>query len=151
MDSNTRARLYEIAFYTIINSIGERVGREKLSYFLEYFCNTFEIDFTSINILVNMYLGKMKPSKRDLALFVEHTGMPHSLTPLDKRTLRKYRKEWQLRGHPPMMPSVFNAFLQPTVKKFVVMYASLMFTEVRYIKNLEIGDNPNELPTSTNA
>lgn len=136
ISNNTRARLYEVAFSLIVNNIKEAVGDEKLDYFLEHFCTTFKLDFTSVGIIKNMYAKKMLPNKRELALYCMFTGAPLNKIPVDYRTLRKYRYEWKLHGAPDLMPHVVNNFLQPVIKDFVDDYLKLMYDDLHYIKQL---------------
>lgn len=135
-DKNTLNRLNEIGFVHILDNLTTAVGNDKLDYFLEHFCKMFDIDFTSISIVKNMYGLRMKPNKRELALFGVITGMPLNLSPIDYRTLRKYRKAWSLEGTPQLQPHIVNEYLIPVIKKFVDSYIKLMFDNLYFIKTL---------------
>jgi len=136
VSNNTRLRLYELAFSMIIKNLSETIGNEKLDYFMETFCKTFAIDFTSMQIVKNMYAKKMQPTKRELALYCIYTKTPYNRIAVDYRTLRKYRKEWEINGKPEMQPHVINSFLQPIIKSFVDSYLSLMYDNLVYIKEM---------------
>ena len=135
-DKNTLNRLYEIGFVSILDNLKTAVGNDYLDYFLEHFSKMFDIDFTSISIVKNMYAMRMTPNKRELALFGVITNMPLNLSPIDYRTLRKYRKVWELEGTPQLQPHIVNEFLSPVIKKFVDSYIKLMFNDLYFIKIL---------------
>jgi hypothetical protein len=133
-DKNTINRLYEIAFVSILDNLTIGVGNDKLDYFLEHFTKVFDIDFTSIGIVKNMYALRMQPTKREMALFQVITKSPIKLSPIDYRTQLKYRKEWALNGTPQLQPHIVNEFLKPAIKKFVDNYIKLMFNDLAFIK-----------------
>jgi len=135
-DKNTINRLYEIAFVSILDNLTIGVGNDKLDYFLEHFTKVFDIDFTSIGIVKNMYALRMQPTKREVALFQVITKSPIKLSPVDYRTQLKYRKEWALNGTPQLQPHIVNEFLKPAIKKFVDNYIKLMFDDLAFIKVL---------------
>lgn len=135
-DDNTINRLYEIAFVSILDNLTLGVGNDKLDYFLEHYTKVFDIDFTSIGIVKNMYATRMKPTKREVALFQVITKSPIKLSPVDYRTQLKYRKEWALNGTPQLQPHIVNEFLKPAIKKFVDSYIKLMFDDLAFIKVL---------------
>lgn len=140
---NTVNRLYEIAFESIIANLNENVGNERVDYFLEHFCNLFTIDYTSISILKNMYLKKMRPNKREKVLYATATHTPFAKTRIDYRTIKKYRDEWELLGGAEMQPCVINEYLRPVIKLFVDKYLSLMFDNlwnISYIKGIEMDE-----------
>jgi hypothetical protein len=146
IDENTKTRLYEIGFYEILDNLTQSVGNEKVDYFLEHFCKMFDMDFTSISIVKNMYFKRMRPDKREHSLFFKFTEMPLSKLKIDYRTYRKYRKDWELSGMPQLQPNIVNEFLKPEIKKFVDNYIRLMYDNLYYIKRLgeidfENGDN----------
>jgi hypothetical protein len=138
---NTRARLYEIAFTEIIAKLNEIVGNEKTDYFLEHFCKMYEIDFTSISIVKNMYAKRMRPNKREIALFSIITRTPMKQLKIDYRTLMKYRREWVLNGNPQLFPNVVNEFLKPAIQKLVDSYLELMYDSLFYLKNIRSVNN----------
>jgi hypothetical protein len=135
-NDNTINRLYEIAFVSILDNITNSAGNDKVDYFLEHFCKIFDIDFTSIGIVKNMYVQRMRPDKREITLFSHTTGAPLSTNLVDFRTARKYRREWGLNGTPQLQPHIVNEFLKPAIKKFVDNYIKLMFDDLKFIKVL---------------
>lgn len=146
IDENTKARLYEIGFYEILDNLSKSVGNEKVDFFLEHFCKMFDMDFTSISIVKNMYLRRMRPDKREHSLFFAVLKMPIELLKVDYRTYSKYRKDWILSGTPQLQPHIINEFLKPEIKRFVDNYINLMYNNLHYIKRLgdidiENGDN----------
>lgn len=134
---NTRSRLYEIAFADILDHIGNEIGNEKMDYFLEHFCRVFSIDYTSLSILKNMYARKMLPNKKERALFAIATKLTLSRLNIDYRTLRKYRREWELNGHPEMQPRVVNEFLKPVIESFVRNYLRMSYDNLFYLNVLK--------------
>jgi hypothetical protein len=137
LSSNTIERLYEISFKEIMDNLLKYIPNEKLDYFLEHFCKVFDMDFTSIGILRNMYLKKLSPSKLEIAVYCELANVPIKEMPIDYRTFLKHRKVWALGGKVNLQPKVVNGFLQPVIKKFVDLYSSLMYENVRFIVNLK--------------
>lgn len=134
---NTRSRLYEIAFADILDHIAKEIGNEKTDYFLEHFCRVFSIDYTSLSILKNMYARKMLPNKKERALFAIATKLTLSRLNIDYRTLRKYRREWELNGHPEMQPRVVNEFLKPVIESFVRNYLRMSYDNLFYLNVLK--------------
>jgi len=143
LNDNTKYRLYEIAFEVVLNNLILSVGNDNVDLFLEHFCKMFKIDFTSMSILKSMYLARIKPTKREIALFAMFTGTPLIDLTIDYRTLRKYRKEWTLNGYPNLQPLIINEYLRPVIKTFVDSYIKLMHDNLKFIKNLERLNNEN--------
>lgn len=133
---NTYERLYEIAFYKVFANLTRDMPNEKLDYFLEHFCKVYEIDFTSISILKNMYLKKLAPTKSEVAIFNRITEVPIEQVPLDYRTYRKYVKEWVIGGKVELHPLIINAYMRPTIKLFVNSFLGLMYDDIWFIHNL---------------
>ena len=134
---NTIDRLYEISFAEIMFTLSKHMPSEKVDYFLEHFCKVFDMDFTSIGILRNMYVKKLAPSKLEIAVYCELAHVPIKEMPIDYRTFLKHRKVWVLGGKINLQPRVVNGFLTPVIKKFVDTYCSLMFENTRFIVNLK--------------
>lgn len=135
-NDSTINRLYEIAFVSILDNLVIAIGNEQVDNFLEFFSKIYDIDFTSIGIVKNMYWVRMKPTKREMALFQVITRSPIKLSPIDYRTQLKYRREWTLNGTPQLQPHIVNEFLKPAIKKFVDSYIRLMFDDLAFIKVL---------------
>jgi hypothetical protein len=133
ISKNTYARLYEIAFDTIMLNIHKSIKTENVDYFLESFCRVYGIDYTSISIIKNMYAVKMKATKRDIGLFAYLTNMPRTRLTIDYRTMTKYVREWHSHGFPELQPLIINTHLQPSIKAFVDAYISLMFDDLPYL------------------
>lgn len=136
LNSETLERFYEIAFVRILDNIIKTTPNEKLDYFLEHFCKVYDIDFTSMSILKNMYYPKMRPTKMEISIFTWGTGLPRFKLPIDYRTFRKYVKNWKIEGQTKLNPYIVNAFLKPVVKKFVDIYVKLMFDDLEFVKRI---------------
>jgi hypothetical protein len=145
-DKNTYHRLYEIAFYKLLERIKNTTGNENFDYYLENFSRVFSIDYTSLGIIKNMYFTRMTPTKRELALYGVITHTPLNHLKIDYRTLRKYRGQWLVSGTPQLQPHIVNEFLRPVIKMFVDSYLTLMYDDLNYIKTLrgfKLDDNGN--------
>jgi hypothetical protein len=138
LNSNTIERMYEISFYNIMQNINKNVGNEKIDFLLEHLCIAFEVDYTSISILKNMYTRKLAPTKREVAIYLKVTQTPMERMPIDYRTYRKYVKQWELTGSVNLNPVVYNNFLKPVIKSFVDKYINLMYDELSYIKRITL-------------
>lgn len=138
LNSNTIERMYEISFHNIIQSMHKNIGNEKIDFLLEHLCIAFDVDYTSISILKNMYARKLAPNKREIAIYLKLTGTPMERMPIDYRTYRKYVREWELTGSVHLNPLVINSFLKPVIKSFVDKYINLMFDELYYIKKITL-------------
>jgi len=142
---NNYDRFYEIAFHRVFANLMRDIPNEKLDYFLEHYCKVFEIDYTTISILKNMYLKKLGPSKSELAVFNRIIRVPVADVPLDYRTYRKHIKLWVKGGASGLNPMIVNAVMKPVIKKFVDSFISLMYDDIAFIKNLKgIKLNDNE-------
>jgi hypothetical protein len=137
MTSNTLERLYEIAFQRILTNMGSGIPNEKLDYFLESFCKVFEIDYTSMSIIKNMYTKRLTPNKREVAIFSKVLNIPIVNLPIDYRTYRKYIKQWKISGSVELQPHIINSYLKPVIKLFVDKYISLMYNDISFIKYLK--------------
>ena len=144
LTSNTYERFYEIAFVKIFSNLSRDMPNDKLDYFLENFCKVYDIDYTSMSIIINMYLKKMVPSKMEVALFSKITDIPIVKLPLDYRTYRKYVKMWELGGKVELHPNIINAYLKPVIKTFVDKFIGLMYDDIAFIKHLKEVDT-NEI------
>lgn len=143
ISKKTKERLYEVAITLIFQNIFTRINGEKVDYFLEHFCRTFDIDFTTISIIKNMYYKRIMPTKRDVALFALYTGVPFTKLPIDYRTMKKYKDEWDINGKPEMMPLIVNNYFPPVIEKFVKVFTNLMFDDLYYIKELSKDETEN--------
>ena len=134
---NNYDRFYEISFFRVFANLMRDIPNEKLDYFLEHFCRVFEIDFTTISILKNMYLKKLAPTKMELAVFNRIIEVPVVDVPLDYRTYRKHIKGWVKSGGEGLNPMIVNAHMKPIIKKFVDSFIGLMYDDIAFIKNLQ--------------
>jgi hypothetical protein len=134
---NNYDRFYEIAFYRVFTNFMRDIPNEKLDYFLEHYCKVFEIDFTTISILKNMYLKKLAPTKLELAVFNRIIEVPVADVPLDYRTYRKHIKAWVKGGGEGLNPMIVNAHMKPILKKFVDSFITLMYDDITFLKNLQ--------------
>lgn len=146
LSKKTQERLYEIAITLILDNILSKMKGDKVDYFLEHFCRTFDIDFTTISIIKNMYYKKITPTKRDVAMFSLYTGVPFTKLPIDYRTMKKYKDEWDINGKPEMTPLIVNNYFPPVIEKFVKTFTGLMFDDLSYIK--ELSKYENEKPNN---
>lgn len=137
LNKETLERLNEIALTIIFDNIFEKIPNEKIDYFLEHFCRAFEIDFTSISIIKNMYYKRIKPNKREVALFTLYTNRPFTKLPIDYRTFKKYKDEWEINGKPALRPMLVNQYFPPVIKAFVKAFVSLMYDDLMYIKEID--------------
>jgi hypothetical protein len=135
LNDNTLARLYEIAMAEMLHNIKVAVGAENVDYFLEHFCRMFKIDFTTMSIIKNMYASKIRPTKREHALFAMVTDMPLKRLQIDYRTLRKYVREMEVNGLG-LFPHVINDFMKPVIRVFVESYITLMYDNLFFVKQL---------------
>jgi len=138
MDDYTRKRLIEIAFYNIYTHMTAVVADTYLEMYLQTLCRIFEIDYTSITIIQNMYMRKLKPNKRDMSLFAILVDMPYKRIPVDYRTLRKYKKEYEMEGRPAMFPKLRNEALREDVTKFVKHYLAFYNDDLEYMRNIKL-------------
>jgi hypothetical protein len=132
----TIERLNEIALTMILDNIFQKMNNEKIDYFLEHFCRAYAIDFTTISIIKNMYYKRIKPNKREIALFSLYTDRPFTKLPIDYRTFKKYKDEWEINGQPELRPMLVNQYFPPVIKAFVNAFISLMYDDLVYIKEV---------------
>lgn len=137
LNKETLERLNEIAMVLILDNIFKTMNNEKIDYFLEHFCRAFEIDFTTISIIKNMYYKRIKPDKREVALFSLYTDRPFTKLPIDYRTFKKYKDEWEINGKPALRPMLVNQYFPPVIKAFVKAFVGLMYDDLFYIKELD--------------
>lgn len=143
MSEFTRQRFSEIAFYNIYTHMRKVIVDTYFEMYVQTLCRVFDIDYTSITILQNMYLRKMKPSKYELAIFATLVNMPYKNIPVDYRTIRKYKKRYYDEGEPHLYPRVRNKMVLEDLVKFVKAYTGFYNNDLEYIRNLEIGDDNN--------
>lgn len=141
LNKETLERLNEIALTLIFDNIFKTMPNEKIDYFLEHFCRAFEIDFTTISIIKNMYYKRIKPDKREVALFALYTDRPFTKLPIDYRTFKKYKDEWEINGKPAMRPMLVNQYFPPVIAAFVKAFVGLMYEDLMYIKELDKYEN----------
>lgn len=141
LNKETLERLNEIALTLIFDNIFKTMPNEKIDYFLEHFCRAFEIDFTTISIIKNMYYKRIKPDKREVALFALYTDRPFTKLPIDYRTFKKYKDEWEINGKPAMRPMLVNQYFPPVIVAFVKAFVGLMYEDLMYIKELDKYEN----------
>ena len=136
LNKETLERLNEIALTLILDNMFNTMPNEKIDYFLEHFCRAFGIDFTSVSIIKNMYYKRIKPNKREVALFTLYTNRPFTKLPIDYRTFKKYKDEWEINGKPPLRPMLVNQYFPPVIKAFVKSFVNLMYDDLMYIKEI---------------
>jgi hypothetical protein len=143
LTTRTIERFYEIAFVNILQNLGKDMPNEKIDYFLEHFCKMYDIDFTSISLIKNMYAKKMRPNKKEISIFTKAMNIPRFKLPIDYRTYSKYIKNWFLNKEVELNPHIVNAFLKPALKKFVESFVGLMHNDLEYIKKV-VEVKPND-------
>ena len=137
MTAITRQRLYEIAFYNIYTHMSKVVVDTYLEMYLQTLCRIFDVDYTSITILQNMYLRKMKPTKFEMSIFATLVQMPYKLIPVDYRTIRKHKEQYYAEGEPQLFPKVRNKMVLEDLEKFVKAYTTFYSGELEYIRYIE--------------
>ena len=138
MSEFTRKRFIEIAFYNIYAHILKAVGDTYTEMYLQTFCKIYDIDYSSITILRNMYLRKMRPTKRELSIFATLVKMPYKLIPVDYRTIRAHKRQYYEEGEPNLYPVVRNEALRGDIKLFVERYLKFYPNELSYLRFLEM-------------
>jgi len=96
----------------------------------------FDIDYTSITILQNMYFKKVKPSKYELAIFATLVNMPYKMIPVDYRTVRKYKEKYYANGEPHLYPRIRNKIVLEDMIKFIKAYTIFYNKDLEYIRCL---------------
>ncbi len=132
----TKERLNEIALTLILDNLNKNMPNDKIDYFLEHFCRAYSIDFTTISIIKNMYYLRIKPKKKEIAMFCIFANVPFSKLPMDYRTFKKYKLEWKLNGFPELMPLIVNNYFPAIIEKFVKSFVSIFYDELRYVKEI---------------
>lgn len=125
MSDVTKNRMFEVLFYLIMNKVKTAIVSENREYFLENFCRVMSVDYTSITILMNMWLSKLAPVNEDYAVLAYYGIIRKSDAPMDIRTLRKYTKRFEEHGLQDRHPITTNTYLVEDLNKFVLKYISL--------------------------
>lgn len=125
-------RLVEIAYYEIYKQSKFKIPNEKFFMFLENFCRTFSIDYTSVVITNTQFLKKIAPTKQELVLFGIITGTKLKTLGMDYRTIREYKKRIH-QGRAALVPRILNRFIRDDLRKFVVSFFNLFPDNSEYL------------------
>jgi len=126
-------RHHEILFYHNMEHIKSITKNEKVPLLLEMLSIVFEIDLTNLHILNNQYLGKIKPSLKDIALMARDLGITVRRFPIQNnygyRLIRENKEEV-------LTPVIYNEGLQRTLREFNMKYLDFGKNHLPYINEI---------------
>jgi len=128
-------RIVEIAYFYIYEQMKDTVPNEKFYIFLESFCRSFGIDYTSISIVNTQFVNKLAPDGLELTIYAIVTGAKLKDLGLDYRTIRAHKKKVQTGKHQ-LYPRVMNRYLIDDMRKFVRAYLSLYLDSASHLHQL---------------
>jgi hypothetical protein len=116
--------MVEIFYYHVYHQIKSSVPNEKFHLFIESFCRTFDIDYTSISIVNTQFIDKLAPQKIELTIYAIITKVKLKDLGLDYRTIRSHKKKVET-GQQELYPRIMNRYLIDDLRVFVRRYLSL--------------------------
>ncbi len=132
LNEKQEQRIVEIAYYYIHKQIQDKVPNEKFHLFIESFCRTFNIDYTSISIANIQFVHKLGPDNIEKTLFAIVTGARLKDLGLDYRTIRAHKKKVQ-EGQYQLYPRIMNRYMLNDLRNFIRAYLSLYLEEATYL------------------
>lgn len=125
-------RIVEIAYFYVNEQIRDTVPNEKFYIFVESFCRTFNIDYTSISIVNTQFASKLAPDNIEKTLYAIVTGAKLKDLGLDYRTIRAHKKKVETGKHE-LYPRIMNRYLHDDMRKFIRGYLGLYLEDANYL------------------
>ncbi len=112
--------------------IRDRVPPNSYFLFVESFCRVFDIDYTQISTVNNMFLRRLKPSKYEITMHAVLTQSRLADLGRDYRTIRSHRKKYE-DGEFELYPRISNFYIIEEMRIFINRYVSLFDTDANYM------------------
>ena len=145
---NQAERVVEIGFHEIYEHMKRSIPRDKLFVFVEAFCRSFSVDYTSVSIAISQFHHKIKPSKEEKAMFGVLTGVPLKTLGLDYRTIRSYKRRFESNDID-FYPRIMNRFLRDDLRKFTKAYTQLFPSNALYLHEFSVRGGFDEVSRSS--
>lgn len=125
-------RIVEIAYFYVYEQIRDTIPNEKFYIFVESFCRSFDIDYTSISIVNTQFVKKLGPANIEKTIYAIVTGAKLKDLGLDYRTIRAHKKKVE-QGSYELYPRIMNRYLHDDMRKFVRGYLGLYLEDANYL------------------
>ena len=124
-------RLIEISFYELSEHMRQVIPNEGLYVFLEAFCRSLNIEYTSVITAYDYFYNVLKPTKGEKCIFAIKADIRLKDIGIDYRTIRKYREKYEA-GTLQLYPNISHHFIHEALRQFIVYFGKMFNPEYGY-------------------